>query len=93
MNRREFIHVTAGGCRSRGGRGLGGGRGQRTGSVGANDRVRLAIIGSGGRGNQVLTSFAKAPNNTFVAACDVFKERLDSTVQRLVERRHEGRRL
>ena len=51
--------------------------------VGANDRVRMAIIGSGGRGNQVLTSFAQAPNNVFVAACDVFKERLDSTVQRL----------
>src|SRR5206468_6569464 len=56
---------------------------QRTGIAGANERVRLAIIGSGGRGNQVLTSFGQASNNVFVAACDVFQERLDSTVQRL----------
>jgi predicted dehydrogenase len=54
-----------------------------TGVLGANDRVRMAIIGSGGRGNQVLDSFAQLPNNVFVSACDVFKERLDSTVQRL----------
>jgi predicted dehydrogenase len=56
---------------------------QRTGVIGANERVRMAIIGSGGRGNQVLTSFGQVPNNVFVAACDVFKERADSTAQKL----------
>jgi predicted dehydrogenase len=56
---------------------------QRTGPIGANDRIRLGVIGCGGRSGQVLTSFAQVPNNTFVAACDVFKERLDAMVQRL----------
>ena len=83
MNRREFMHVTAGAAVAAVDRPRLAAQAQRTGSVGANERVRLAIIGSGSRGNQVLTSFSKAPNNTFVAACDVFKERLDSTVQRL----------
>ena len=83
MNRREFMHVTAGAAVAASTIPRLAAQAQRTGSLGANERVRLAIIGSGSRGNQVLTSFSKAPNNTFVAACDVFKERLDSTVQRL----------
>ena len=84
MNRREFIHVTAGVAAAAAAGPHVAARVQRTASVGANDRVRMAIIGSGGRGNQVLTSFAKASSpNTFVAACDVFKERLDATVQGL----------
>ena len=83
MNRREFMHLTAGAAVGTSTIRRLAAQAQRTGSLGANERVRLAIIGSGSRGNQVLTSFSKAPNNTFVAACDVFKERLDSTVQRL----------
>jgi predicted dehydrogenase len=59
-------------------------RAQRTGPIGANDRVRMAVIGAGNRANEVMGSFASAKNtNVFVAACDVFKERLDAAVQRL----------
>jgi predicted dehydrogenase len=82
MNRRTFIQTTVGAAATSAARPLFG-RGQSTGVMGANERIRMAIIGSGGRGNQVLTSFGQAPNNVFVAACDVFKERLDSTVQKL----------
>lgn len=82
MNRRQFIQTTAGAAAASVARPLFA-RGQSRGVIGANDRIRMAIVGSGSRGNQVLTSFGQAPNNVFVAACDVFKERLDSTVQKL----------
>jgi predicted dehydrogenase len=83
MNRRAFLEQTIGTAA-----GLAAGpvvdlRAQGRGVLGANDRIRMAIIGSGGRGNQDLDSFAQLTNNVFVSACDVFKERLDSTVQRL----------
>jgi predicted dehydrogenase len=84
MNRRTFIQMTAGAAVAAASKPIVAARPQQTGPIGANDRVRMAIVGSGGRGNQVLTSFAQAKNaNVFVAASDVFKERLDSTVQRL----------
>jgi predicted dehydrogenase len=82
MNRRQFIQVGAGAV----GASLAQppiARAQTGGVVGSNDRVRMAIVGSGSRGNQVLTSFAECPDNVFVAACDVFKERLDATAQKL----------
>jgi predicted dehydrogenase len=82
MNRRQFLQTTAGAAVVSTTRPLLA-RAQSGGVVGANDRVRLAIIGSGGRGNQVMNSFSQVPNNVFVAACDVFKERVESTVQRL----------
>ena len=82
MNRRRFLQTTLAATTVSAARPLFA-KSQRTGPIGANDRIRLAVIGSGGRANQVLTSFGQAPNNVFVAACDVFKERLDSTAERL----------
>jgi predicted dehydrogenase len=40
---------------------------------GANDRIRVGIIGAGGRGRSVLTSFKKLPNVDLVAVCDVYE--------------------
>jgi predicted dehydrogenase len=82
MDRRTFLHTTVGAA-ALAATPIVGARPQRTGPIGANDRIRLGVIGCGGRSGQVLTSFAQVPNNTFVAACDVFKERLDAMVQRL----------
>lgn len=83
MDRRSFIHFTAGAAVTAAARPLFAGM-QSSGPIGANDRVRMAIIGSGNRGNEVLTAFQEAKQGkVFVAACDVFRERLDSTVQRL----------
>jgi predicted dehydrogenase len=45
--------------------------------LGANDRVRMGIIGTGTRGNQVHSSFIVNKDVEFVAACDVAKSRLD----------------
>ena len=84
MNRRTFIQMTAGSVVASASRPRMAAKPQTTGPIGANERIRMAIIGTGNRGNEVLTSFSQAKHlNVFVAACDVFKERLDSTVQRL----------
>ena len=39
---------------------------------GANDRVRMGLIGSGGRGRQDWTTFLKQPDIEPVAVCDVY---------------------
>lgn len=84
MNRRTFIELTAGAALTAGARPMVAARARQAGPVGANDRVRMAIIGAGNRGNEVMASFAQARNsNVFVAAAEVFKERLDATVQRM----------
>jgi predicted dehydrogenase len=41
--------------------------------LGANDRVRLGIIGSGGRGRSLMGSFNKAPNVEFIHVCDAYE--------------------
>jgi predicted homoserine dehydrogenase-like protein len=38
--------------------------------LGANDRVRLGIIGPGARGREVMNAFIKVPNAEFVAAAE-----------------------
>jgi predicted dehydrogenase len=40
--------------------------------LGANDRVRLGIIGPGARGRELMNAFVKVPNAEFVAAADVY---------------------
>src|SRR3989442_13132439 len=45
--------------------------------LGANDRVRLGIIGPGARGQELMREFLKAPNAEFVAAADVYTRRHD----------------
>ncbi len=51
--------------------------------LGANDRIQMGIIGTGGRGMQVQASFAKHQDCAFIAACDVAKDRLDQAVQKI----------
>jgi len=40
--------------------------------MGANDRIRLGLIGSGGRGREDWTTFLKQPDVEPVAVCDVY---------------------
>jgi len=54
--------------------------GARTRVQGANDRVRLALVGCGSRGTQVSDFVLRHQDAQYVAACDVFKERLDGRV-------------
>ena len=43
--------------------------------LGANDRVRLGIIGPGARGQELIKEFLKVADVEFVAAADVFTRR------------------
>ena len=50
------------------------------GSVGANDRINVAAIGVGFRGEHVANVFAKVGqdvNAQIVAVCDVYQRRLN----------------
>src|SRR5256885_2103074 len=51
-----------------------------TRAQGANDRVRLGLIGCGTRGAQVSNFFLKHADAQYVAAADVFKTRLDNWI-------------
>lgn len=51
--------------------------------LGANDRVRLGIIGPGDRGQQLMKEFINAPNAEFAAAADIYTRRHDE-VKKLV---------
>ncbi len=44
--------------------------------LGANDRVRFGLIGSGGRGQQIFKAAIKAPNTEAAAVADVYTRRL-----------------
>jgi predicted dehydrogenase len=42
--------------------------------LGANDRIRLALVGSGGRGRSVMSSFLKvSPQVELIQVCDVYE--------------------
>ena len=45
--------------------------------LGANDRVRLGIIGPGARGQELMRAFQEAPNAEWVAAADIYTRRHD----------------
>src|SRR6187402_732668 len=52
-------------------------------ALGANDRIRVAIIGNGVRGNEILTSWLTHADTAVVALCDVAKDRLEQTAAKL----------
>ena len=76
INRREFLQAA-----------VAAGVAARSSSLGAaqgaNDRIRVGIIGCGNRGNQVATDWMKHQDSMFTAACDVARDRLESTAKRL----------
>ncbi len=45
--------------------------------LGANDTVRMGVIGCGGRGQYVMSTFQKNPSVNVAAVCDVYGVRLD----------------
>ena len=84
ISRRRFIDLAAGTTLLAGTSARATGRSQG-GPQGANGRVRMALIGGGGRGNQVAEYFVRHPDCQFVAAAEVYKSRLDSTIERLTK--------
>ncbi len=53
--------------------------------LGANDRVRLGIIGPGARGQELMREFVKAPNIEFVALADAYTGRTEQVKKLLTE--------
>lgn len=45
--------------------------------LGANDRIRIGLIGAGGRGSQIFKAALKCPNVEGVAVADIYTRRLD----------------
>src|SRR3954465_6815178 len=71
-SRREFLKASAAALTVAAARPLFG-----AGIQGANDRVRMAIIGTGNRGGRVFVSFCRQKDCQFTAAAEVNKARLD----------------
>lgn len=69
QSRRNFIGKVAGG--------LAGSLAAGT-VLGANERVRIGIIGAGDRGMQILREAAGCPGAQITALCDVYSKRLES---------------
>jgi predicted dehydrogenase len=44
-----------------------------SGAQGANDRIRIGVIGTGGRARGLMTLLNKLPGNQMVAVCDVYE--------------------
>jgi predicted dehydrogenase len=53
----------------------------------ANDKVRLAMIGAGSRGNQLLGPFLDVPEFDFVAIADVDDKHAEATAAKVQEKR------
>jgi predicted dehydrogenase len=56
-------------------------------AVGPNDKIRLAMIGSGSRGNQLLGPFMELPEFDFVAIADVDDKHAAETAERVKQTR------
>ena len=78
ITRREFIGATAGATLL-----SAASLGASARVQGANDRVRIGLIGCGSRGSQVAGFLLKHPDAQYVAAADVFKPNLDTAVTML----------
>jgi len=49
--------------------------------LGANDRIRLGVVGCGGRGVHVMETFQKNATIEVTAVCDVYGARIDRALQ------------
>ena len=52
-------------------------------AAGANERVRLGMIGLGNRGDQLIDAFAPHPDAEFAALCDVYAPYVDFARQKV----------
>jgi len=52
-------------------------------STAANDKIQVALIGANGQGNWNLANLLKEPDCRVIAVCEVWKERLESTLAKV----------
>ena len=88
MKRRDFLHLAVGAAALGSSTPMLAARPQQTGPIGANNRIRSALIGAGGRGNAVARDWQLNPDTVFVATCDVDKMRTDNSVTTLAGRQN-----
>jgi predicted dehydrogenase len=55
---------------------IAGGRLAASSAQGSNDRIRIGVIGTGGRARGLMNLLKKLPGNDMVAVCDVYEPRL-----------------
>ena len=48
--------------------------------LGANDRIRLGVIGTGGRARYLMGLLKNLPGNEQIAVCDVYEPNMDQAV-------------
>ena len=53
-----------------------GARAAMAGAQGANNRIRIGVIGTGGRARSLMSLLKKLPGNEMVAVCDVYEPRV-----------------
>lgn len=58
--------------------------------VAASEKIRLGVIGLGGRGMGVMNGFMSYPDVEIAALCDVYKPRLDEAVAKVAEKGHKA---
>ncbi|MEP7271637.1 MAG: Gfo/Idh/MocA family oxidoreductase [Acidobacteriota bacterium] len=78
-SRREFMSKTTAGAV---GAGLTLGAANWNAVLGANDRIRLGVIGTGNRGQDVMSSFLKEPSVDVVALCDAYDKYLNEAIEK-----------
>ncbi len=49
--------------------------------LGANDRIRIALVGAGGRGQEILKAAMRCPNTEVSAVSDVYTRRLEEVAK------------
>jgi predicted dehydrogenase len=75
--RRDFLSTSARGAM---GAGLALSAANWNAVLGANDRVRLGVIGTGNRGGDVMAVFQAQPNVEIVALCDCYDKHLNAAL-------------
>src|SRR5687768_9333643 len=80
ISRRKFIDLTAGATLL-----AATSLRARVAAQGAGNRIRMGLIGGGGRGNQVAGFFLKHPDCQFLAVAEPYKMRLDRSVAGLAK--------
>jgi predicted dehydrogenase len=80
ITRRRFIDLAAGGTFL-----AGTSFRSRVAAQGPSNRIRMGLIGGGGRGNQVAGFFVKHADCQFLAAAEPYRMRLDRTIEGLTK--------
>src|SRR5712691_5075465 len=75
--RRRFLGASLGGATAL----LAGWRPSPASALGANDRIRIGVIGTGGRARDLMKKLRPLPGQEMVAVCDVYEPRMLEAVE------------